>query len=178
MCDSIELLGIENGAHFGQNLGDPFDTQSTCSDSVSLLNVVEASAARTKKRVCLIVDGLDSLSADRALIRVFLSVLRELKVTSYFYGFLGVGSSALACHHELASDNPRASLYAETKLLQAESFSAMQMAAFFELIEPCFNFAKSLRQAIMEYSGGAPGVFGSLVRYMATHTKWTKEWCE
>ncbi|EGZ14834.1 hypothetical protein PHYSODRAFT_301642 [Phytophthora sojae] len=66
-----------------------------------------------------------------------------------------------------------ASLYAETKLLQAESFSAMQMAAFFELIEPCFNFAKSLRQAIMEYSGGAPGVFGSL-----TWEFWYKQWME
>ncbi|KAH9104053.1 hypothetical protein LEN26_012917 [Aphanomyces euteiches] len=49
------------------------------------------------------------------------------------------------------------------------------MIAFFKLIELSYDFTEWTRGAIMDYSGGAPGVFGSLIRITTDHCKWHLE---
>jgi hypothetical protein len=52
------------------------------------------------------------------------------------------------------------------------------MSKFFELIESKHNFSNLIRIGIMEYSLGAPGVFGSLIRFAIDKEMYESDRCE
>ncbi|KAL3661848.1 hypothetical protein V7S43_013142 [Phytophthora oleae] len=58
---------------------------------------------------------------------------------------------------------------------QIKPFTTHQMIDFFKQIEGCYRFRDSTRQAIMEYSAGAPGVVGSLIQFLIDHCKYDQE---
>lgn len=58
-------------------------------------------------------------------------------------------------------------------------FTVQQMDHFFGQIAFSYDFTPSIRLAIMDYSSGAPGVFGSLICFTINHRMWNcefKEW--
>lgn len=54
-------------------------------------------------------------------------------------------------------------------IVKALCFSAQQKRSFFELIEPSHYLTDEIQRLIMDYSHGAPGAVGSLIRFSIDH---------
>ncbi|CAK4946147.1 unnamed protein product [Aphanomyces euteiches] len=130
---------------------------------------------RRKQRLFLIVDEMDGMFVNSVLTSHFLDILREWLRSPHFRGFLGIGSYDLVSLYKHHKGNDRVSPFNLATIVKSDRFSADQMIAFFKLIEPRYPFTDSTRYAIMEYSGGAPGVFGSLIQFSIDNVKWKVE---
>ncbi|KAH9071744.1 hypothetical protein Ae201684P_015519 [Aphanomyces euteiches] len=130
---------------------------------------------RRKQRLFLILDEMDAMFANRDLTSNFMDILRGWMTSPYFRGFLGIGSYDLVSLYKYHKGSDRVSPFNLCAIFKTERFSADQMISFFKLIEPRYSFTDSTRIAIMDYSGGAPGVFGSLIRFSIDNCKWTVE---
>ncbi|KAG9409019.1 hypothetical protein AC1031_019280 [Aphanomyces cochlioides] len=130
---------------------------------------------RRKKRLFLIVDEMDGMFVNSDLTSHFLDILREWLRSPHFRGFLGIGSYDLVSLYKHHKGHDRVSPFNLATIVKTDRFTADQLIAFFKLIEPPFPFTDSTRNAIMEYSGGAPGVFGSLIRFSIDNVKWKVE---
>ncbi|OWY91136.1 hypothetical protein PHMEG_00040414 [Phytophthora megakarya] len=106
----------------------------------------------------------------------FVHYLRGLQNTPYFLGFLGTGSYELVeLPTKLKQDDYSISPFNLGTLFQVKRFSTQQMRDFFKLIERTCQFRSSTQVAIMEYSAGATGVFGSLIRHSSDYVKYNQE---
>lgn len=153
-------------------LGKLFDAQSACADQESFFRL----ATRDQKRFCLIVEDMDQLLESPVVASEILAALRKWKQSTGLFGYLGVGSLDLLHRHKMCEHDGQPSPFDPTHILRAQPFSQDQMTALFELLEPTKAFPPSLQLGIMDYSSGAPGVFGSLVRYTIDQDKWRLEW--
>jgi Crinkler effector protein N-terminal domain/ATPase family associated with various cellular activities (AAA) len=125
----------------------------------------EALALRPGKRLCLILDEMDSMLANRDVTSTFIEKLRAWQGSPFFLGFLGIGSFNLLNLYKIHKGSDGISPFNLFTAIRMKRFTVEQMSQFFTLIAPWYHFAESTRVAIMEYSGGAPGVFGSLIRF-------------
>ncbi|KAL7688442.1 putative P-loop containing nucleoside triphosphate hydrolase [Plasmopara halstedii] len=163
---------------FWNRLGRCIDNRNAGCDYDSFKQLVEDCATQDRKQLCLIVDEMDHLFSNKELAIKFLLALRKWKAASYFRGFLGIGSHELVHHHEIFRENDKTSPFNVGNMIKMAPFSVEQMSAFFKLIDPRYSFPQSLQCGIMKYSSGAPGVFGSLIRFTVDKDKWTLEWRE
>lgn len=125
-----------------------------------------------KTRLWLALDEMDTIFQNETLTRKFMDCLRWWQSRKSFLGFLGIGSHELMkIHLKFKGGTP----FNLAEGFPVKRFSSDQMSAFFKQIEERFPFQDSTRQAIMEYSSGAPGVFGSLVRYSIDRAKCNQE---
>ncbi|ETK76841.1 hypothetical protein L915_16825, partial [Phytophthora nicotianae] len=165
----------EEGTFWGR-LGQCIDEESACCDYASFRRLMVECTTHDRTQLCLIVDEMDHLFSNKELAAKFLSALRKWKAAPYFRGFLGIGSHELVHHHEIFRGDDKTSPFNIGNMIKMVPFSVEQMSAFFKLIEPRYEFSQSLQCGIMKYSSGAPGVFGSLIRFTVDNNKWTLEW--
>ncbi|KAG1688434.1 hypothetical protein DVH05_003740 [Phytophthora capsici] len=128
--------------------------------------------SRRKTRLWLVIDDMDTMFENEKLTSNFMHRLRMWQTSRYFFGFLGIGSHDVM---EIPSKVKGGGPFNLCEAFQVEPFSTDQMNEFFEQIKTRYRFGDSVRQAIMEYSAGAPGVFGSLVRYSIDSHKCNQE---
>lgn len=158
----------------GANWGKQLDAQSACTDQESFFQL----ATRDQKRFCLIVEDMDQLLENSDVGSKMLAALGHWKQSSSFYGFLGIGSLTLVHRHKMCEHEGQPSPFDSSHILKAQPFSVDQMTTLFALLEPTNAFLPSLQHGITEYSNGAPGIFGSLVRFTIDQDKWRFEWDE
>ncbi|CAK4637013.1 hypothetical protein LEN26_000138 [Aphanomyces euteiches] len=166
---SATTLSVQTEAHFWSAL-----IRLCCEDgstSQDLLHIL----LRRKQRLLLIIDEMDEMFVNTVLTRSFMNVLCEWQAAPYFCGFLGIGSYKLVSLCEQHKRSDRSNPFNLCTLFPVQRFSRDQMAAFFKLIEPTYAFKESTRGGIIDFSGGAPGVFGSLIRLSVDHCKWRLE---
>ncbi|EGZ10595.1 hypothetical protein PHYSODRAFT_304421 [Phytophthora sojae] len=136
----------------------------------------EAMLQERGERVWLVIDEMDVMFRNEKLTSKFLDVLRNWQTSPYFFGFLGVGTHDLVKLPQMQSGRRGVGPFNLCNLMvKVERFSSEQMVVFFQLIEPSYPFSESTRAAIMNYSAGAPGVFGSLIRCSIDRLKCTVE---
>ncbi|GMF10516.1 unnamed protein product [Phytophthora lilii] len=163
---------------FWERLGQCIDEESACCDYASFRRLMVECTTHDRTQLCLIVDEMDCLFSNKELAAKFLNALRKWKAAPYFRGFLGIGSHELIHHHEIFRGDDKTSPFNVGDMIKIMPFSVEQMSAFFKLIKPRYSFPQSLQCGIMKYSSGAPGVFGSLIRFTVDNDKWTLEWHE
>lgn len=127
---------------------------------------------RRKCRLWLAIDDMDVMFSNEQLTSNFLDRLRSWESLPAFLGFLAIGSYDLV---NLPMKYKQPAPFNIGELIQAKCFSVRQMSDFFMLIQPMYCFKEATREAIMEYSSGAPGVFGSLVKFSVDRGKCSQE---
>ncbi|KAF1335414.1 hypothetical protein FI667_g1059, partial [Globisporangium splendens] len=110
-----------------------------------------------------------------SLISNLIDVLRSWQGAPYFYGFLGIGSYDLVTLYKWHKGGERVSPFNLANLIRVQPFSNQQMSDFFEMIKPRFDFTASTRRAVMDYPAGAPGIFGTLIRFTVDELMWTSD---
>ncbi|KAJ8542506.1 hypothetical protein ON010_g12308 [Phytophthora cinnamomi] len=163
---------------FWNRLGACIEKRNACCDYDSLMHLVKDSTTQDRKQLWLIVGEMDNLFSNKELAIKFLLALRKWKVAPYFRGFPGVGSHELVRYHEIFRGDSDSSPFNVGNMIKMVQFSLKQMSAFFKLIEPRYGFSQSLQCGIMKYSSGAPGVFGSLIRFTVDNDKCILDWHE
>ncbi|KAK1940814.1 hypothetical protein P3T76_007520 [Phytophthora citrophthora] len=128
-----------------------------------------------KTRLWLAIDEMDMMFKNEDLTSTFMDCLREWQSNEYFLGFLGIGSHDLLNMHMKFKGGDTVSPFNLAEVFQVQPFSTDQMCEFFQQIEERYPFRDSTCQGIMEYSSGAPGVFGSLVRYSIDNEQFNVE---
>lgn len=172
-CILVELRrsAVRDAATFWTCLGMHMEPESVCQDETAFIKL----ATRGQRRFCLILDEMDHLFDNKDLATTFLAALRTWKVASFFCGFLGVGSHDLVHHFKVFRGDMKSSPFNVGTMIKVGPFSLEQMSAFFTLVASRYPFSESLRRAIIDYSSGAPGVFGSMIRFTADSDKCTVE---
>ncbi|KAF0711065.1 Aste57867_5402 [Aphanomyces stellatus] len=146
-----------------------------CGEVVSTAHEFMRMISRRKQRLLLVIDEMDVIFKNTALTSTLLDFLREWQTEKYFCGFLGIGSYDLVSLYKYHNGSDQVSPFNLCNAFKVERFSVDQMSNFFKLIEPTYDFTESTRSAIIDYSGGAPGVFGSLIRFSTDNWTWKLE---
>jgi hypothetical protein len=168
----VDPLDVETETSFWGAIGKLVGVELTSSEE--LLHVIIAS----RKRLCLFVDEMDAMFENESLTSNFISRLGTWQTANYFHGFLGIGSYNLVTLFKRFKGGERVSPFNLCSLIKIEPFTDHQMANFFDQVSMSYQFTASTRLAIMSYSSGAPGVFGSLIRFTIDNSMWRCELSE
>jgi ATPase family associated with various cellular activities (AAA) len=122
-------------------------------------------------KVCLFLDNMDTLLENKSLTKSFIDTLLGWQTAPFFHGFLGIGSYELVDLQRQYRGDHRISPF---NFMKVKPFTIEQMISFFATIRPSYPFDASML-AIVDYSSGVPGVFGSLIRFTIDFQKFDFE---
>ncbi|DAZ93416.1 TPA: LOW QUALITY PROTEIN: hypothetical protein N0F65_011736 [Lagenidium giganteum] len=174
MCVYYELGADDmKSGLFRRRMGNAFEAQVT--RDVNALAGLLLRCACGEQKTLLVLDGLHNLSIQNGLASGIMCLLRAWMHSSYCHGFLGIGCYEMMDY--VRGDNFLSHIKAD-RIIKMIPFSAAQMSTFFTSIEPQYSFSQSLRSGLMQYSRGAPGLFGALVRCTIESGMYALEWRE
>jgi hypothetical protein len=169
---SVNTLNNRTEALFWSGIGRRIGVE------ISSYGELERVIISRRKRLCLFLDEMDVMFANQSLTSNFIAILRSWQGATFFHGFLGIGSYNLVNLYKLFKEDNGISPFNLSFLIKIEPFTIEQMVNFFDQISVSYDFTTSTRLAIMDYSSGAPGVFGSLIRFTIDRCMWKCEFNE
>ncbi|RKP17592.1 hypothetical protein ROZALSC1DRAFT_30618, partial [Rozella allomycis CSF55] len=153
------------------------DNESEVNSSIDLRRLMGLSYAKTGKKLLLMIDEFDLLlTYNVQLFTDFANFIRSSIVSEWFYSFLGIGNYELS-NLVLKMTGNSGGPFNVDKTVLAVPFNENQMMQFFHSLQ--WKFREDIMKLIIDYSGGAPGVFVSLIKFaidFGYHRKTVRDW--